>query len=55
MPFQSEAQRKFMWAKHPEIAKRWEVEGGNEIKRKEEAKKRAAELMLKEKVEKGGK
>lgn len=23
MPFESEAQRRFMWAKHPEIAKRW--------------------------------
>jgi len=26
MPFKSEAQRKFMWAKHLEIAKRWEKE-----------------------------
>jgi hypothetical protein len=25
MPLVSEAQRKFMWAKHPEIAKRWEA------------------------------
>lgn len=24
MPFKSEAQRKFMWANHPEMAKRWE-------------------------------
>lgn len=23
MPFQSEKQRKFMWANHPEIAQRW--------------------------------
>ena len=23
MPFQSEAQRRFLWAKHPEIAKAW--------------------------------
>lgn len=27
MPFQSEAQRKFMWAKHPDIAQRWVDEG----------------------------
>lgn len=27
MPFQSEAQRKFMWANHPEIAQRWSNEG----------------------------
>ena len=26
MPFQSEAQRRFMYAKHPEIAKRWSAE-----------------------------
>jgi len=23
MPFKSERQRKYMWAKHPKIAKRW--------------------------------
>lgn len=23
MPFKSEAQRRFMWAKHPDIARRW--------------------------------
>lgn len=23
MPFQSEAQRRFLWANHPEIAKAW--------------------------------
>jgi len=23
MPFQSESQRKYLWAKKPEIAKRW--------------------------------
>lgn len=22
-PFQSESQRKFMWAKHPDLAKKW--------------------------------
>jgi len=55
MPFESEKQRRFMWSNHPEIARRWEADYGDEIKRKEEAKKRAAELMLKEKVEKGGK
>ena len=26
MPFKSQAQRKLMHAKHPEIAKRWEAE-----------------------------
>lgn len=28
MPFQSQAQRRFMYAKHPEIAKRWREENG---------------------------
>lgn len=23
MPFRSEAQRRYLWAKHPEIAKKW--------------------------------
>jgi hypothetical protein len=23
MPFESEAQRRFMWAEHPDIAQRW--------------------------------
>jgi hypothetical protein len=23
MPFKSESQRRFLWAKHPDIAKRW--------------------------------
>lgn len=27
MPFKSEGQRRFMWAKHPEIARRWSKEG----------------------------
>ena len=31
MPFRSEEQRRFMWAKHPEIAKRWTKEHGSKI------------------------
>lgn len=27
MPFRSEKQRKYMYAKHPEMAKRWQKEG----------------------------
>jgi hypothetical protein len=30
MPFKSEAQRRFMFAKHPEIAKRWAKEYPNQ-------------------------
>lgn len=29
MPFKSEKQRRFLWAKHPEIAKRWTAEYGS--------------------------
>ena len=28
MPFKSDKQRKFMWLKHPDIAKRWTQEEG---------------------------
>lgn len=28
MPFKSDAQRRLMYAKHPEIAKRWRKESG---------------------------
>ena len=36
MPFRSEAQRKFMWAKHPKIAQRWadEEKAGKSRKKK---------------------
>jgi hypothetical protein len=30
MPFRSEAQRRFMFARHPEIAKRWAQEYPNQ-------------------------
>lgn len=29
MPFRSEAQRRYMWSQHPEIAKRWTKEYGS--------------------------
>lgn len=31
MPFKSEAQRRLMWAKHPEIARRWTKEGKGHV------------------------
>jgi len=31
MPFRSAVQRRYLWAKHPEIAKRWTVEYGSKI------------------------
>lgn len=30
MPFKSEAQRRFLFSKHPEIAKRWSHEYGTQ-------------------------
>ena len=30
MPFRSEAQRRFLWAKHPDIAQRWADEYPNQ-------------------------
>ena len=46
MPFKSEAQRRFLFAKHPEIAKRWTQEYGSKPVSKErpslKALKRAA-------------
>lgn len=33
MPYKSEKQRKYMHAKHPEIAKRWDKETGGKVQR----------------------
>ena len=38
MPFKSERQRKYLHAKHPEIAKRWEAEEKRKKKRKRKKK-----------------
>ena len=32
MPFQSESQRRYLWLKHPDIAKRWSAEYPNQGK-----------------------
>jgi len=29
MPFQSESQRRFLWAKHPSLAKKWSHKYGS--------------------------
>lgn len=34
MPFRSEKQRRFMFARHPKIAKRWAKKYGTKIRRK---------------------
>lgn len=33
MPYKSDKQRKYMHAKHPEIAKRWDKETGGKVQR----------------------
>ena len=34
MPFKSEAQRRFMWVNHPDIARRWTEKYGSKAIRK---------------------
>ena len=31
MPFRSEKQRRYLWAKHPDIAQRWSAEYGSKV------------------------
>lgn len=40
MPFRSERQRKFLWATHPDIAKKWTKEHGSKIVPSKASKKR---------------
>jgi hypothetical protein len=49
MPFESEAQRRFMFAKHPAIAHRWAHEYPNQGKlpaHKKDAKSKVAEALM---------
>lgn len=39
MPFKSKKQRKYMWAKHPEIAEKWTKKYGSKIKGKKKKSK----------------
>ncbi len=41
MPYKSEKQRKFMHAKHPDIAKRWDKKYGGKIVKKKKKKRKA--------------
>jgi len=34
MPFKSERQRRFLWARHPEIAKKWTKKYGSKVRKK---------------------
>ena len=51
MPFKSEAQRRFLWAQHPEVAQRWADKYGTpkhlpkHVKRKKKLGKGSGHLM----------
>lgn len=57
MPFKSKAQRRFLYANHPEIAKRWSAEYPDQGKLPEHAKKGKRKMKSSVKVspKKGGK
>ena len=40
MPFRSEKQRRFLWMKHPDIARRWTKEHGSKIVKTQHGKKK---------------
>ena len=37
VPFRSERQRRFLWARHPDIARRWTAEYGSKIEPRKQA------------------
>jgi len=39
MPYASDKQRKFMHARHPKIAKKWDKETGGKVAKKKKPKK----------------
>jgi hypothetical protein len=47
MPFQSEAQRRFLWLKHPEIARKWAKESPGQ---QELPRHKVVEAMVKKRV-----
>lgn len=40
MPFRSLAQKRYMFAKHPEIARRWASEYGTKVRKKKRKRKK---------------
>ena len=52
MPFQSEAQKKFMFARHPEIAKRWAHKYGTPENLSEHKEKKRVLAAMKKRVNK---
>lgn len=54
MPFQSEAQRRFLWMHHPEIARRWAKENPGQHELPMHKRKRVVEAMLEGRKKGGG-
>lgn len=48
MPFKSEKQRRFMYAKHPKIAKKWSAEEKQVPKKKKETREQALARLKRE-------
>lgn len=44
MPFKSEKQRRFMWAQHPDIAKKWAHSSDEERPKKSKSKDDSPEM-----------
>jgi len=40
MPFRSIKQRKYMWAKHPKLARKWTKKYGSKVVKKRKKKKK---------------
>lgn len=40
MPFRSEKQRRFLWAKHPDIARKWTKKYGAKLAEQKERRRR---------------
>jgi hypothetical protein len=49
MPFKSESQRRFLWANHPDIAKKWAHEYPNQKHLPKHKSKKVHEAMSKRK------
>ena len=46
MPFKSEAQRRFLWKEHPDVAKRWAKKYGTPKNLPKHIKKAAVKKLL---------
>lgn len=55
MPFKSKKQERYLWAKHPEIAKRWEKKYGSYNKKRSQNIIKIKENKMGKKAKKGGK